>query len=152
MVRKLIVVIFLISLMPFSAFGTDNGSNLIDAAFKGDIDTVKQLLDNKVNPNSKDSDGETALHYAALKGRTEVVEILLKKGANPNIKDKDGGTPLMSAAWGGHAEVVKLLLAKGANPNAKARSSSGTVTALSHAKIRGNLDVAEILKKAGAKR
>jgi uncharacterized protein len=152
MVRKLIVVFFLISLMPLSTFGGDNGSNLIDAAFKGDIDTVKQLLDKGVNPNSKDSDGETALHYAALKGRTEVVMLLLKKGANPNIKDKDGGTPLMSAAWGGHADVAKLLLAKGANPNAKAKSSTGSVTALSQAKIRGNNDVVELLKKAGAKR
>lgn len=152
MIRRLVAVFFLISLMPLSAFGADNGSNLIDAAFKGDIDTVKQLLDNKVNPNSKDSDGETALHYAALKGHSEVVNLLLKKGANPNIKDKDGGTPLMSAAWGGHAEVVNILLGKGANPNAKARSSSGTVTALSQAKMRGNIDIVELLKKAGAKK
>lgn len=152
MLTKLIAVFFLISMMVLSAFGADNGSTLIDAAFKGDIDTVKHLLDDKVNPNSKSSDGETALHYAALKGRTEVVKLLLKKGANPNIKDKDGGTPLMSAAWGGHADVVKLLLAKGANPNAKARSSSGSVTALSQAKLRGNYDIVEILQKAGVKR
>jgi hypothetical protein len=72
MIRKLIAVFFLISLMPLSAFGGDNGSNLIDAAFKGDIDTVKQLLDKGVNPNSR-SDGETALKNAALKGHTEIV-------------------------------------------------------------------------------
>jgi ankyrin repeat protein len=130
MIRKLIAVFFIISLMPLSAFGGDNGSNLRDAASKGDLNTVKQLLDKGVNPNSKDSDGSTALEEAASKGHSEVVDFLIKKGAKVNGRNKDGATALMFAAWGGHTETVKLLLSKGANPNVTARSSTGPTTAL----------------------
>jgi ankyrin repeat protein len=160
MIKKSIAVFFIIFLMPLSAFGGDNGSNLIDAAFKGDLNTVKQFLDNGVNPNSKNSDNETALKYAALKGHIDIVELLLKKGAKVNGKDIDGGTALMYAAWGGHTETVKLLLSKGANPNATARSSTGPTTALrmatnplSQASRQGNIgEIVELLKKAGAKK
>ena len=153
MINKLIaLLIVLILFNPIMSFGKSNGMELIDAAFKGDKDAVNRLLDAGVNPNSHDSDGATALMYASLKGHTHVVQLLLTRGASINAKGTYGDTALMNAAWGGHVDVVKLLLKKGANPNAIAESSTGPVTAMSQAKIRGHDEIVQILKKAGAKR
>ena len=71
---------------------------LLTAASKGDLATVKAMLDSGVNAETKDENGITALMYAARKNNAEVASLLISKGAQVNAKDNGGWTPVMFAA------------------------------------------------------
>jgi ankyrin repeat protein len=82
---------------------------LVDAAGKGDNETVKGLIDKGTPLNGLDEGGNSALAAAAFAGKTDTVKLLLEKGANPNIKKTDGETPLSLATAQKHAEIITLL-------------------------------------------
>jgi hypothetical protein len=99
----------------------DKAEAMWEAARKGDAATVKKLLDEGVDVNTKYRYGATALSYACDRGNLEVVKVLLEHGADVNVKDTFYHvTPLdwaSSPAMGRkpqHAEIVGLLLAHGA--------------------------------------
>jgi ankyrin repeat protein len=70
------------------------GNSIHDAAYKGNIEAVKQHLAAGVDVNAKDSVGWTALHQAAYGAHKEPVELLIAEGADVNAKGDDGTTPL----------------------------------------------------------
>ncbi len=116
---------------------------ILRAAHEGDA-ALKALLQNGVNVNATNSDGETALMEAAESRRyTEAVRVLIANGANVNLADEDGETALMRAADEGTVEAVRLLLQAGANP--AARDDDGE-TALDKALDEGNREVVNILR------
>ena len=121
--------------------------DLLEAAKRGDSDTVKELLKNGANINQESNDGVTPLHTAAYWGRAETCKLLLEKGANINAKDKYEWTPLHVAAKRGHTETCKLLLEKGADIDAK--DSSGQ-TPLYEAAFGGHTKTCKLLLDAGA--
>ena len=53
-------------------------SDFINAAEKGDLPTLQSLVD-KVNVNSRDSKGRTALRLASSYGHLDVVKFLLSR-------------------------------------------------------------------------
>jgi hypothetical protein len=71
----------------FSVAGklSDKNTQLIQAAEKGDIQTVQTLLDTgsgvKANVNVEKTNGTKALTVAVQEGHTEIVELLKKAGA-----------------------------------------------------------------------
>lgn len=80
---------------------------------------MRLLLAAGADPNAKDNEGKTSLHYineASTLNNHGAVRLLLKAGADPNAKDQDEHTPLHEA-W--DAKVIKLLLAAGADPYAE---------------------------------
>ena len=64
------------------------------AAYKGNIEAVKQHLDAGADVNAKGYRERTPLHYAAHGGQKEIAELLIAAGADVNAKDDDGETPL----------------------------------------------------------
>ena len=52
-----------------------------DAAFKGNIEAVKQHLAAGTDVNSKDGDGDTSLDWANARRHTETADLLRKHGA-----------------------------------------------------------------------
>jgi len=55
---------------------------------------IAKLLINRGSPlDSKNINGETALHIAAKNGYMDIVKALLAKGASTNIPDEDGNLP-----------------------------------------------------------
>ena len=61
--------------------------DFINAAENGDLNTVQSLVD-KVNINSKDEGGYTALYNAAYKGHLDVVRFLVaRKDVDVNLAD-----------------------------------------------------------------
>ena len=131
-------------------------ADLLDAAFSGDVQDVKQLIKKGANVNAKSEHGRTTpLMEASSEGYTEVAELLIKKGANVNAKSEHGWTPLMEAASGGHIETAELLIKKGANVNYKApelceigddNPNGHTVLMMAH----GSKKMIELLIKNGA--
>merc|ERR1712157_467357 len=78
------------------------------------IAVVKLLLDNRANPFSVDSNGNSGLHYAAGYGRKELLEYLLKVGGNVNQSNAKGQTPLAVATINKHVDTINILKAAGA--------------------------------------
>jgi ankyrin repeat protein len=93
----------------------DIGAELRRSANLGDFPGVTALLGGKVDLESRDSAGRTALMLAASSGRTAVVNALLARGADPNATDSYGATPLGAALAGNYAEIADALKRAGAH-------------------------------------
>jgi ankyrin repeat protein len=167
------IVLVSLLMFPFIAQGQDKAEEFLAAARKGDLASVKAMLDAGLDVNTKTRYGATALSYACDRGNVELVKLLIERGANVNAQDSFyGATPLTWAADKGHAEIVRLLLEKGArgvdmvimvgvqrgNPAiVKAALDRGgalpqTLTqALGQAEASGQTEIVQMLKAAGAK-
>ena len=64
-----------------------------------------QIEDQKCNPNERDFDGATPLHFAASRGHYRVVEWMLQQGRAKVTLDNLGGSPLHNAAEVGNLQV-----------------------------------------------
>jgi len=120
--------------------------DLVNAATLGDIESVRNLLNNGVDINASTDYGDTALMMAA-RGDTDIVKLLLERGANPNSKDDIGYTALLIASIEGHTDTVQLLLDRGADPNIPANDGD---TALMAASNWGHIDTVQLLLDRGA--
>ncbi|SPN98622.1 uncharacterized protein DNG_01667 [Cephalotrichum gorgonifer] len=107
---------------PLSFLATEYSGNskiweLSNATRYGNIAVVKQLLEDGVDVNSRDSQGRTPLLRASRGGHPAVVHLLLEYGANTELKYNEyyNYTPLSRAAMEGHVEVVRILLQHGAD-------------------------------------
>lgn len=98
---------------------TGHADAMCKAAASGDIDTLRVLISNGMDPSGIDYDGRTALHLACSCNQLGAIHFLLNyhhlpeyKGLVPcNISPIDafGGTPLDDALRHGH-DVVAILL------------------------------------------
>ncbi len=174
-----LAVIAIAGLAMLQAPPLTKAEQLQEAARKGDAATVRKLIDDGVDVNTKFRYGATALFYAADHGNLEVVKVLLEKGADLTLKDTFYGfTPLMLAMSPAqtkkpeHTEIAKLLIAKGAPGKedalapslregdmalAKVILDSGGIPpdvlsdALEGARDRKQADAIALLEKSGAK-
>ncbi|NOY38288.1 MAG: ankyrin repeat domain-containing protein [Chlorobi bacterium] len=118
------------------------------AAYRGDADKVLSFLDQGMDINQVNRNGQSALMMAAYNGHLDLVRLCLKKGAGINDRDAGGRTPLMYAASGPFTATVKYLLNHGADPNTVDQDEKWT--ALMYAAAEGHLDVVRLLLKRGA--
>jgi hypothetical protein len=83
--------------------------DLIEAIRKGHPAVVHAFLAKGSDPNSRDANGGTALHWAASRGSAEIARLLLDAGADPGATDAQDNTPLQVAEAKGRAKLVELL-------------------------------------------
>ena len=60
------------------------GEYLILSAREGDLEGVQECLENEVDVNHTDADGNSALHMASANGHLATVQFLISVGADIN--------------------------------------------------------------------
>jgi len=142
--------------------------DLCGAIAAGDVDEVRDLLNHGVDPNARDSIGETSLTCAIKQvgilgdanasGQLRAMQFLLEHGAKVDGPDAKGETPLgVAAGNGGNRDqsdgqiaAVRLLLEKGANVNSA--NNPQKITPLHWASYRGYTASIRLLLDHGADR
>lgn len=112
---------------------------LLNAAYLGDSEMVRTLLQGGAAVSTQNAQGATPLHYAAHGNKAEIAKMLLENGASAGAKDARGTTALHYAAHGGHSEMVHALIT-GAQDTIDSRDHEGA-TALHLAAYRGHSEV-----------
>lgn len=84
----------------------NNENLLLDASDKGDLESVKVLVElAKIDVNAKDNSGSTALSQASKHDYLEVVQYLVAQGADVTLNGA-----ACSKAKGSHAKAIKAAL------------------------------------------
>ncbi|XP_028813301.1 glutaminase liver isoform, mitochondrial [Denticeps clupeoides] len=84
--------------------------NILLAAFRGDLQSLRRYFLSGADVNAVDYDGRSALHVAASEGHLELVRFLMENtGARCLVKDRWGNTALQEAMRFNHKSVVQLL-------------------------------------------
>ncbi|XP_044760429.1 uncharacterized protein LOC123317884 [Coccinella septempunctata] len=72
-----------------------NCSNFLDVCASSDVTSALQLLANEnINPNLRDSRGNTGLHLATWRNDTNIIRTLANHGVNLDCVNDEGVTPL----------------------------------------------------------
>merc|ERR1712137_49604 len=122
---------------------TCTNSSLVHLACVIDsTDWLERLIEEGLDVNSTNDNGESPLHWAALY-HPKHVAILLKHNANPMMYDTKGNLPLHFAAESGRKDIIELLLQFEYRPQLLLNYQNQTplMVAIYH----GNLDVAALL-------
>jgi uncharacterized protein len=93
-------------------------SPLADAAERMDRAKVRALVKQRVDVDTPQADGMTALHWATFHDDRELVELLVRAGASVKSANRYGITPLTLACTNGNAALIEVFLKSGADPNA----------------------------------
>ncbi|XP_034178759.1 uncharacterized protein LOC117603560 isoform X3 [Osmia lignaria lignaria] len=118
---------------------------LYEAVIKNEADTVRKVLKETVDVNSKNNYGRAPIHWAASRGNTEIIEMLIQSKCDIEAKDKFGMRPLHMAARYGHRDAVKMLINAGASVSAMNKKQH---TLLMCAARGNNIRVVEYLSEA----
>lgn len=94
--------------------GGDSDAGLASAAARGQVETVRQLLEAGVDPNRVNCFGRRPIQVMMM-GSTRVAELLLLHGADPNCADPSTLTrPVHDAAREGFLDTLAVLHQAGA--------------------------------------
>ena len=105
-----------------------------------DVDTTKLLLQLNADPNTKNKNGSTPLHYTSIHGEVDTARLLLQFNADPNAKNKGGYTPLYIASTNGKVDTARLLLQAKADPNKKTNAGNTPLRLASTLEIKQLLE------------
>ncbi len=174
---KILIVLLTLLLTPLYSLAQNANpalnEELITAARKSNVEAVKTLLAKGADVNAKTEYGATPLFFACDRGNVEIVKLLLAAGADIDTRDSFyKSTPINWAVQRDQAEVVKLLVEK--KPASKEPTTAMAVMMgqtktvqtllglgdfkpesltmwLTISEKNDNKEIAEVLKKAGAK-
>jgi hypothetical protein len=129
---------------------TDNKENtaLIVAAYYGNTEMVKLLIDNHSTLEKQDLKGFTALHCAAQNGNLDIADLLVTKGANIEQKNMPGYSALSVAVLNNNTKLTKYFIDSGADVNSRVSYSTRP---LNIAKKNENDTIIGLLKDKGAR-
>ncbi|MEM6473956.1 MAG: ankyrin repeat domain-containing protein [Planctomycetota bacterium] len=87
------------------------------ACDRGNIAKLTAMLEDGVDPNSRDNYQLTGLIRASRKGQLDAIALLLESGADVDLDDVCGRTALFHAVCFNHIEAVAQLIELGASVN-----------------------------------
>ena len=140
----------LVLLFSIGFVAAERETPLIDAVKSSDRMAVRLLLQDRVDVNSAQGDGSTALHWAVYKSDAETTALLLHAGADLNIPNNYGVTALGLASKNGDALIIQQLIRAGANPNEPVHAVNASETPLMLAARSGRVDAVKHLLNVGA--
>jgi cytohesin len=123
------------------------------AAYFGEMDRVRSLLNEGADINQKDIAQYTPLHCAVLGDNREIVQLLIDRGADIEARSCGNETPLFCACSWGYLEIVKLLIGEGAELSARSGHRGEKwykLTPLHLAALMGRANVVQYLLAQGA--
>ena len=88
------VVKFLVDKVDDINANSDRGTPLMAAVFKKESSIVELLLKNNANPNIRDVNGSTAMHYATMFRNYDIIKLLVNADSDFTIKDNNGKSAL----------------------------------------------------------
>ncbi len=93
------------------------GQDIFNAIQKGDLASVKALLEKDPALMNFYADGSKPLHFAAKLNQKDIAEYLVSKGADINVNESAhlDFTPVTWAIRNGNKEMVEMFLKNGAN-------------------------------------
>lgn len=117
------------------------------AILKGNLNSIKILIENKADINIESQDGFTPFMLACYKGDMQIIQYLYEYIDDINLKNQNDFTALTWACFGGEfnnwkLDVVEFLVKNGAKVDTKDKDY---FTPLMWASIRGNTKVVEFL-------
>ncbi|TRM67250.1 ankyrin repeat protein, partial [Schizophyllum amplum] len=81
------------------------------AAYSGQLDVVRLLVERHCDIHARSKDGEESLHLACVYAYAEIAHLLIEAGADINSRYADSGsTALHIVVEIGHLELVRLLV------------------------------------------
>src|SRR6059058_4662608 len=93
-IRLLLPAALLMTLFAVVVHSAPADARLAQAVKNGDKATTASLLQQKVDVNSAEADGTTALHWAVRADDLALVDKLIAGGANVKASNRYGVTPL----------------------------------------------------------
>jgi ankyrin repeat protein len=140
---------FILSFLFLANFAFGQSAEIHKAAYDGDINKVRELLQKGVKPDERDSFGGTALHAAMFQKNMEIVKLLLQHHFDINAQGTQNGyTPLHDAVWANNMEAIKLLLGEGAKTNLRGKDG---LTPYGKAKKEGKTEIVKYFESRGIK-
>ena len=94
-----------------------NYQNLSVLGYTQNTETIKFLLDNGLDPNATDSNGNTPLMMGIILVDYSLIQLSLEKGTNLNAENNNSMSAFELAINIPNTEIVNTLLLNGLNPN-----------------------------------
>jgi ankyrin repeat protein len=146
--RLLSLILFVAAAAARPATAGPSTPELVAAAQEQRFETVRKLLEQGADANTRRGDGATAIMWAAHWNHGDTVDRLVRAGADVNARNDEGVTPLLLACENGSAPLVAQLLAAGADPNV---AQNNGLTPLMIAARTGSAASVQPLLSAGAR-
>jgi len=133
-------------------------SSFVHAVADGNLEAVRLFIRLGMSPNAHAKGDQHPMLFAAqlcsnqpeALPRSDVLNALVAAGGDVKAKDVNSSTPLLWAVQTGCSpSAIRALLKAGADPNARAK---GGATPLMYAEIFKRTEIAEMLRKAGARK
>jgi hypothetical protein len=104
---------------PAEERGSEEDEMLVKATRTGNSAMVLEALKKGANPNLRDPNGRTPLHFLAGLGCAPGMVLLIHYGADLNAADLDGLTPVQLAAGYANPQSLRVLVGAGADYEAE---------------------------------
>lgn len=105
------------------------GYSLLHISISKGFDEVSEfLMRNGIDPNTKDHNGQTSLHYCAFYNKIDLAKIIISNNGMLDIEDNYGNEPLWTAVFNDYGrneriEIISLFIKHGANISHKNKVS-----------------------------
>ncbi len=89
------------------------------ASRENDVTALKKFISAGFSADTRNAEGDSALHAAAAAGAQKSADFLLTQGLAIDLRGVSERTPLMAAVMADQTEMVRWLLRQGADPRLK---------------------------------